>query len=135
MTIKRQNGFSLIEICMTLSLLAIIVAIAFPMYSQHVLTTRRLEAATALSQLAVALERYQIEHNSYQGATFTKLNIKQKAAHYLLAIEELHDNYFMLAAKPQGKQAEKDWECGELLLDSNGKKGVGGTAALENCWS
>jgi len=66
---KNLNGFSLLELMITLTIIGILTAFCLPVYSQHIIEARRLEAKIALEKLAATLENYFIAHNSYQGAT------------------------------------------------------------------
>jgi type IV pilus assembly protein PilE len=62
---KKPNGFTLIEVMITLVIIAIISAIAFPLYTGHVTKTRRSDATIGLTTLANAQERFYQDCNSY----------------------------------------------------------------------
>lgn len=133
---KKHNGFNLIEILSVLAIVSITATLAYPLYSQYLVQTSRLEAESSLNQLALAMEHYRFAHQSYEGATLTELKFPEKIAknHYQLAIEKASANEFMLAAIPIGKQAEKDSECATLTLSSAEEKGIRGTGPIEHCW-
>lgn len=131
-----MKGFHLIEILIVLVIISILTTLAMPLYSQYLVHERRLEAASMLSKLAIAMEQYHIEHNSYQDATLAGLNFSEIIAknNYRLVIQSAADHDFLLAAKPLTHQAEKDEACGSLTLHSNGEKGVTGPGRVEECW-
>lgn len=129
-------GFHLIELLIVISIIAILTSISLPLYSQHIVHVRRLEAARILSKLAIAMEQYYIEHNTYQNATLASLHFSEFIVekNYRLIIDVANDHDYLLSAKPQGNQAEKDALCATLTLAANGEKNVTGGGSLENCW-
>ena len=96
---------------------------------------RRLEAETTLAQLAAAMEQFHIENNSYQGATLAALHFSENIAknNYRLRMEITAEDY-KLIAEPYGRQAEKDMNCGDLILLANNEKSVSGTGNVKECW-
>lgn len=133
--INRQHGFHLMEILAACALISIIAALALPLYTQHLVTARRMEAASTLSRLALAMEQYHTEHQTYTGATLTGLHISEytsKNAYHLL-IRSAASNDYTVAAEPLGNQAAKD-PCKALTLNSSGEKGISGQARLDECW-
>ena len=133
---KNSNGFSLLELMITLTIIGILTAFCLPLYSQHMIETHRLEAKIALEKLAATFENYFIEHNSYQGATLEILKTPSLVSknNYQLIIKKLSDNYFSIAAKPLAHQAAQDTICATLTLDSLGKKEITGIGKLSDCW-
>ncbi|RDI41839.1 type IV pilin protein [Aquicella lusitana] len=131
-----HHGFNLLEILIVTCLIGILAALSIPLYSFPLTQEKRIEAAGVLSKLAVAMEQYYLEHQTYQGATLSALNLPDHIAsgHYLLTIRIARDQDYLLEAKPLGKQAVNDAGCGTLILDSNGEKSVSGTEPVEACW-
>ncbi len=58
-------GFTLIELMITLLVIAILSAIAYPIYEHQVVQSRRTEARSALLELAAREERYYATMNAY----------------------------------------------------------------------
>lgn len=131
----KQSGFSLLELLVALTIVAILSAIAYPNYQAHVLKTRRAEAKVALMDLAARLEQYRLIHHSYKGATLSDLG-KSPATeknHYRLKIETTTENYYVIAAIPKGPQV-KDTRCGTLTYKEQGEKGITGSGTTVECW-
>ena len=55
---RLSKGFTLIELMVTVIILSIIVAIAYPAYTNYTTQTRRSDAQVALTQTANRLEKY-----------------------------------------------------------------------------
>lgn len=128
----KTLGFQLIEILITLAIISILASICMPIYTQHLQTMYRMEAATTLSKLALALEHYYIEHNTYANASLSELHFTSTIAHqhYALAIESANDHDYLLTAKPLVSHDQ----CGTLTLNAGGEKHVTGNAAINECW-
>lgn len=133
---KNKIGFSLIELLVALTITGILCAISIPLYSQHIVKARRLEAAATLTNLALALEEYFTEHHSYKDATPAKLGFADKIAHehYQLIIVAATDTNFKISAEPLAEQAIKDQECLALTLNSLGEENITGHGNWKECW-
>ncbi len=132
----HSHGFSLLEILVVLAIVSILTRLCLPLYSQHLVTERRLEAIITLEKLAAALENYYTVHNTYQGTNLEKLGFSSLIAknNYQLTITTLSDNMFSLAATPLTHQAQQDNSCGTLALDATGKKSITGNGQISDCW-
>jgi len=65
---KRSPGFTLIELMITVAIIAILSAIAIPAYTDYVRRGRIAEAFSALSGMRVKLEQYFQDNRTYAGA-------------------------------------------------------------------
>ena len=65
MMLKRQRGFTLIELMVTVAIIAILAAIAYPSYMDSVRKSRRTDAKNALTQAMANMERFYTENNTY----------------------------------------------------------------------
>ena len=72
--LKRQRGFTLIELMITVAVIAILAAIAFPSYQDSLRKSRRTDAKNALTQAMANMERYYTENNTYATAAICGTN-------------------------------------------------------------
>ncbi|HSW69025.1 MAG TPA: type IV pilin protein [Gammaproteobacteria bacterium] len=133
---QKIAGFNLLEILITLSIIGILSILCFPIYSQHIIHARRLEAEVNLIKLANALEKYYLLKNTYENATLEELNFSKRIAgdQYDLKIVSVTSSDFLIKASPIGNQAKKDIACASLSLNSAGIKKITGTGELTECW-
>lgn len=61
----RQSGFTLIELMITVAVIGILAAIAFPSYQDSIRKSSRADGKNALTQAAANMERYYTENNTY----------------------------------------------------------------------
>ena len=66
----RQHGFTLIEVMITVAIIGILAAIAYPSYTSQIAKGRRAECRSGLLQSMQQQERYYSQYNAY--AAFTK---------------------------------------------------------------
>jgi len=65
---RTQHGFTLIELMITVAIIAILSAIAIPQYSEYVMRSRITEAIMRLSDQRLKMERYYQDNRSYTPA-------------------------------------------------------------------
>jgi len=68
---KLNNGFTLIEILISMAILGILAAIAIPAYNGYIKVARMSEAHNNLAALRLAEEEHFLENNSYFDGTDT----------------------------------------------------------------
>lgn len=135
-----NNGFTLIELMVTVVILSILTAIAMPAYNRYVLHANRSEAIALLNEVAAREERYYAQNNAYT-ATLTALNLRNTSGlsdngYYQLSISISDDTQggYLLTATPQRTQVN-DTECATMKLNALGEKTVTGTATDSTaCW-
>lgn len=64
---KKQNGFTLIELMIVVAIVGILAAIAVPSYSDYVTRGKLAEASTQLATMRVKLEQYFQDNRTYVG--------------------------------------------------------------------
>lgn len=141
---NRLRGFTLIEIMVTVAIVGILAAIAYPSYIEQVRKSRRADAKTALVTAAQTMERFFTEKNSYAAATAgdaagSTISDHAPADHahadrtYNIALNPAPSaTGFTITATRAGLQAG-DTTCGDYALTNTGVKSVTvGTVA--SCW-
>lgn len=141
---QQQNGFTLIELMITVVIVGILAGIAYPSYQDSVMKSRRADAKGALLGLANAMERHFTETNSYLGAGTTSNNtgsptifsttspVGGGTAYYNLTINAVTASTYTLYATPTGAQAND--RCGTLSLTQTGVKDVSTSVPVAECW-
>lgn len=146
MTETCQKGFTLIELMITVAIVGILAAIAYPSYQEHVLKSWRANATGCLLELANRMERRYTGSSSYEAPDPDPdldplLNAGCAAegdmpARYDFVYEGTPDDTsFEIRAIPQGVQLND--KCGILIINHWGQKKVddaesGYDAAI--CW-
>ena len=62
---KKNTGFTIIELLIVVAILGIIATIAIPMYTGYIASARMTEAQNNIAALKLAEEEYYLENNGY----------------------------------------------------------------------
>ena len=130
----KLSGFTLIELMITVAILAIIAAVAIPAYTQYVDRGKRAEARTALLDIAARQERYYSNNRQYTDDLTGDLKMSgaSENGYYALsvALSGSNNQDFDATATPSGWTDDK---CGDLGIDETGAKtqSLGDRAS---CW-
>ena len=65
---RRVRGFTLIEVMITVAIVAILAAVALPSYNDYVTRSKIIEATSGLSDMRVRLEQYFLDSRQYPTA-------------------------------------------------------------------
>lgn len=65
---NTQRGFTLIEVMITVAIVAILASIALPSYSDYITRGKLTEATSTLADLRVKLEQHYQDNRTYSGA-------------------------------------------------------------------
>jgi type IV pilus assembly protein PilE len=147
MTLKKQKGFTLIELMTVVVIVAILLMVALPSYQQQVRKTRRSLGKAELMEVMARQEQFFLDHRRF-ASVLTELGYPaspyaidvdsndQPATTpdriYLIDITTL-SNSFTLFAIPQLSQFG-DRLCGTLSLTSIGLKAATGSGSQSECW-
>lgn len=137
---KQDKGFTLIELMITVAIVAILATVAYPAYQEQVRSTRRADCTGTLMNLAGAMERYYTTNNNYTGATAAAVlgtaqcPIDGGAATYNLAVASTASTFTLTATRTGAQAGDR---CGDLTLTNTGLKGISNATAgltAQDCW-
>ena len=125
----RSSGFTLIELMITVAILAILAAIAYPSFQEQVRETRRANAQSDLLELASYMERFYTQNFTYAGAAipFDESPKDGNNKFYDLSLGGLTANSYTLSALPKGGQAGD--RCGTMTVNE-----VNQRTPVGDCW-
>jgi prepilin-type N-terminal cleavage/methylation domain-containing protein len=66
----EKKGFTLVEMLVTVAIVAILAAIAIPLYNGYILRARKQEASDALLTAKTCMLRYKLDNSTFAGASF-----------------------------------------------------------------
>ncbi|HEY2336990.1 MAG TPA: type IV pilin protein [Burkholderiales bacterium] len=75
---RKQRGFTLIELMVTVAVIAILAAVALPSYSDYVKRGKIQEATTNLLAVRTKLEQYYQDNRRYDGGCTAGMPANQK---------------------------------------------------------
>jgi type IV pilus assembly protein PilE len=139
-----MTGVTLIELMIVIVIVAILASIAVPSYRSYVLRSHRVEAKTALLNLAAAQEKFYLVNNTY--ATNSLLSTTPPAGlglaatteggWYTIAITGGDAASFSATATATGTQTA-DGDCATFTINQLGQKSAtkSGGGASTVCWN
>ena len=137
----KSNGFSFIELLITMVIVGILASISYPSYQNYIIRAHRMDGQSALLDLACRMETYYSKHGSWETATIgtgksTDVLSKRQSPEgwYILSLLHLTDTTYTLQATPNHWQ---DPRCQSLTLTNSGVKGVMAAkmgTGVSQCW-
>jgi len=139
------RGFSLIELMITVAIVALLAAIAVPSYNNSVRKAKRMDAKIALLDMASRQERFFSTNNTYTTAAanlgYTTLPASVPGSGtttYEISVSLATAGAYSLLATPKGDQLKDScgsYSINQLGLQANTFSGAGLSPALSaDCW-
>lgn len=146
---ERNKGFTLIELMITVAVIGILGAIAYPSYLTYVVKSNRRAAQSFLLEVSSRQQRYLLDARTYADASSTTAPNDIATLLFISSPPDVARNYdvtsprtaptasapqprFTAVATPKGLQLARDSACGTLTIDETGAKTASGGGAT--CW-
>lgn len=122
----------------TVTIIGIIAAIAYPSYVQYVTRSYREAAKACLSEYGQFMERYYTTRLTYVGAApalgcATDGGLDDRYS-FSVSVPASATRSYTVAATPTGVQLANDTLCGSLTLNQLGVRTASGTGGVAQCW-
>ncbi len=132
-------GFTLVELLVTIAIVGILAAAAYPSYMRYVARGNRSAAQSFMLEVTSRQERYLLDGRQYApDLPALGMTVPDTVSpNYTVSITNVTaaPPGYVVQAAPIGGQADNDANCGTLTIDSTGAKGASGPGGVANCWN
>jgi type IV pilus assembly protein PilE len=154
---RLSRGFTLIELMIVVVIATILLSIAVPLYMSQTRQARRIEAKTAVLDLAGREERYFSTNGSQYTANsvflgYTAFPVTIGSGYYSLTVcastvagaapacdgnanAPVYPSYYIIATPIAGTTQASDTQCTSFAVDSTGAQFATGSQTAAFCWS
>ncbi|WP_269670917.1 type IV pilin protein [Delftia acidovorans] len=131
-----MSGFTLIEILIVIAMMAILMAIALPSYSDYLKRGRIVDGLVPLADMGAKLEQYFQDHRTYTGACSTDsiapLPAETSHFEYTCALTETPPK---VTASGKGSMSGFVFTLDTQGVRKTAETPAGWTKPTANCWS
>lgn len=141
---RTDAGVTLLELLIALAIAALLAAMAYPSYRQHLLRAHRSEAIESLLTVAAEQERHHLAHGRYAGSFRANddagLAVRPTTATgmYQLDLEEAGLASYVAVATPSPDSPQAaDRRCARLTMAASGQRTAAdseGRDTTRECW-
>jgi type IV pilus assembly protein PilE len=140
---QRRQGWTLVELIVTLAILAILLGIAYPAYNNQVLKARRADGHALLYHAAQRQQQFFTTNNQFTATagagglemcTGDGCSATSQDGYYTLSIDRPSTTTYTLTGTAQSPQTD-DSACGNLTLSHLNVKGCTAVSCdASKCW-
>lgn len=129
---KKQAGFTLIEVMIVVAIIGILAAVAVPSYNYYVIRGRIPEATSNLAVMRVQMEQHFMDNRKYE-TTAKPCTSPPSSKYFTYACSVPDDTHYVLSAQGVGSMAGFTY----TINQANAKATTGvpsGWTASTSCW-
>jgi len=132
---NRNRGFTLIEVMVTVAIIAILAAVAVPAYTDYIIRGHIPQATNGLSDMRIKLEQFFQDNRTYAGACADGAAAAPPANQDFTFTCDIPDDGMSYALKAEGKGTMTGftYELNESNAKKTSKTPEGWTGS-ESCW-
>lgn len=124
----KSKGVTLLELMITVTVIALLAAVAYPSYMSHIRHTRRAEAIEHLLSAQLKLEELRVTSPSYVPSMVDLGGATTELYNYSVTPAVSGSGYTLNASAAAGKSQAGDSGCTGFILTSEGSR------SPSDCW-
>jgi type IV pilus assembly protein PilE len=142
MRVNKNGGFTLLELMVVVTIVALLAALAYDNYSRYAFRSRRVDGQNLLTSIAAAEQRYYTNYNSYtatlagntSGSLGLNSAVSERGYYSATATVASGGQSYTLTATPVANQPQVKDQCQKLTLTDRNQKDQSGNTSNGSCW-